>query len=303
MKWLLATVALVLATSAQADLSISTGSKTGTYAAFAKDIQSVCEDRVRLNLYESTGSDQNLFRLEKKEKPAADLAFVQLDTLSYAAMTDPEDASDSDIKALFVLYPEEVHVIALSKLKVGGHLGFFGEAPKDVTQLAGKRVGAWGGSFTTAKVINAQTLLGIDVVKLNNQKEGLAALNDGQVAALIYVAGQPDSFISGLNRDEYTLLEVPQAISAKASFYAPARLNYPQFGTVPSISVKSLLVTRNFRTAEKKQEISTLKQCVIDHLDELKEGDFHPKWKFVDPKAASTRSYYETVSVPSQAKK
>lgn len=297
MKALLFALALV-PIAANADLTVSAGGKSGTYYRFIKDIDSVCGDKVRLNILESSGSDQNIARLAKKDTPAADLAPVQSDALQFTAMSDP-DVGDNDIRTLLVLYPEEVHVIALADSKVGGFMGIGGKAPSDVTQLQGKTIGAWGGSFTTAKVIQTQANLGISIQQFPNEKEGMAALNAGKVAAIIYVAGQPADMIKNLSNN-YVLLDVPPSVARNTTLYTPTKLvSYPKLGQVQSLTAQSLLVVRNFRTAAKKKEISDLKECVVAHLDELKEGDFHAKWKYVDPKASSPRTYYETASTPS----
>lgn len=298
MRYSIATLLLLVSATASADLTISTGGKNGTYNALYANIEAMCGDKVKLHGVESTGSDQNLDRLMGKESPRADLAFVQTDTKQFTAMSDPA-AGDNELKALMVMHPESVHVIAKADTKVGGKLGIGGHTMAEITDLSDQPVGAWGGSYTTARALNAQTNLGMDVKRYDNEAAGMAALAKGEVKAIIYVAGQPSALVQKLN-PSYTLLGIPSSVGSKASFYVPARLNYRNLNAtaVPSLAVNALLVVRNFKTPAKKAEISALKNCIAANIEDFREGDYRPEWKDIDLKTQTAVSIYETEGAP-----
>lgn len=292
-KSIVAAVALLFAAdAARAELAIGSGGKGFTYDSMVNSIVGVCSsDTLKLRNVNSSGSDENLANLIKG---SVHLAIVQADALQFEAMQDPR-AGENNIKVLMVLHPEEVHVIARSDLKVGGMLGFGGSAAQGIEQLRGLKIGAWGGSYTTARAFNAQTNLGYEAIKFDKPDEATAALKAKDVQAIIRVAGQEDAYTAALVKTrQFQLLNVTPSLASAASFYVPARLNYG--GTaVPSLAAQALLVTSNFRSAQKKQEVSELKDCIIKNMDEFREGGgHHAKWKEVDLNATSARGFYET---------
>lgn len=215
-------VVLMLATplAARADLVVSTGSEKGTYYSMLRSVQVACS-QVPLTVNTSTGSDENLDRLVQNQ---ATLGVVQSDTLKFQEMNDPR-VNDERIRVLAVLHPEEVHVVVSSGVKVGGSMfGLVGgRLPETLADLRGKDVGAWGGSYTTAMVMNLQGNLGLNVIRYGNGDEAKAAMEQNRIQAIIAVGGQPLGFVSGLDR-RYRLLSIGD--TAKFSFYVPAKLNY-----------------------------------------------------------------------------
>ena len=80
--------------------------------------------------------------------------------------------------------------------------------------------------------------------------------------------------------------------------YAPATLSYGNLNAsaVPTIAARAYLVTRNFRGALKKAELSKLKAYIVANLEEFVEGrGYSPKWKEVKPDAATVWAKYETL--------
>lgn len=296
-------VAVSLAASiAQAELVIGSGGKGNTYYSMVNSIVGVCSsDTLKLRNVESNGSDENLANLIKG---SIHLAIVQADALQFEAMNDPR-AGENDIKVLMVLHPEEMHVIARKDLKVGGYglgsLKVGGSAAQGIEQLKDLKVGAWGGSYTTARAFNAQTHLGYEVVKFDKPEQAEAALRNKDIQAIIRVAGQEDGFTAKLVKTgDYQLLNVTPTLASSATFYVPARLNYGGGVAVPSLAAQALLVTSNFKSAAKKAEVSELKQCIISNMDEFREGGgHHSKWKEVKLDAPSARSFYEVLPTKS----
>lgn len=90
--------------------------------------------------------------------------------------------------------------------------------------LKGKRVGAWGGSIVTAKGVSAMTGVPYQIVTMKDQPSAIAALNAGQVDAVLAVVGQPATWVKGLS--ELNMVPVPSNAKLSA-IYAPAKLFYP----------------------------------------------------------------------------
>jgi TRAP-type uncharacterized transport system substrate-binding protein len=309
LKHALLGVAVALAFTAPAmasdELVISTGGLQGTYHAFFVDIKKRCGDVAELKELESKGSDKNLENLTGKD---ADLAFVQTDTLKFQGMKNP-DVNEADIQTLLPLYREEVHLVAKGAAKTSGGVNIGGMnfggktvVVKNIEDLAGMRVGAWGGSLTTAQAINVFGNVGMVIVPYTAEKGNDAAakadLDAGKIDVILAVGGQPLGFAKGLNAS-YRLLEIGSNSGSKMSFYVPAKLNYSNMNAsgISTIAAQTYLVTRNFRSAGKKAAISKLKQCIVENLDEFVEGKgYHPKWKEVKADTPTVWAKYETTT-------
>ncbi len=281
MKRLLLLALLSLPSSlAQNVLNVATGGPTGTYTQIFKNMGDVCAGASWLKEVHTGGSIDNVDMLLGNK---VSLAFAQVDVLKARAQIDG-DTRVNEIRALLPLYDEEIHVLALTPKKTGGVLGI-GAKMTGVTkfsELGGKRVGAWGGSVVTARVMSAMGGVKYSVVPLQNQAAGLAALAGGQVDALIAVVGQPASWIADLDPARFAL--IPVDVSGKlADFYHPAKLIYPKFGAgVPTYAVQSVLATRNFKSADKKKLLLAYQNCVESKLTDLQENEgMHPKWQDV----------------------
>jgi uncharacterized protein len=299
---LLATFALVVAAQ-DPPLVVSTGSAKGTYSHMFKSMQALCGARVPMQELESSGSDQNIDRLINRK---ADLAFVQSDALQLTAMNDPR-ASEAQIRALVPLHPEEVHIVAKASLtktqggwKMPGFDKTFGGdkvALNSLADLGGVRVGAWGGSYTTARAIGFLGGIPYEVVQFDNEEQAKAALNKGEIAAIIAVGGQPLGFVSGLDKS-YKLLKIEAGLASKVKAYQATRVNYRNLGadSVETVAARALFVTRNYTTPSRRQRLTELRNCLLENEGELKEGTgHHPKWADVDLKAPTVWAAYETV--------
>jgi hypothetical protein len=267
-------------------MNVATGSPTGTYAKIYKDMGKICTQASYLLERGTSGTLENIELLLSNQ---VSMAFLQVDALEAKKQIDQDPRVDQ-IKALIPLYPEEVHIIVRADLaNVTGNFLTKKKVPvSKISELKGKTVGAWGGSFVTAKVLNAKggnfkQLLFFD--GKTPQADGLAALTQGKIEAIIAVGGQPVTWIRDLPAGQFRLLQfdlkdIPERI------YKPARISYPNLNTdsVQTISVQSLLATRDFKTVERAKLLTAYRQCVIDKITELREGEGnHPKWSVVEP--------------------
>jgi TRAP-type uncharacterized transport system substrate-binding protein len=243
----------------------------------------------------SKGSVDNMDKLLGNEVNAA---IVQTDVLFFRARN--EDLGG--VKTLFALYPEEVHVITatVSPITEGGTLGI-GKKPavfNTVNDLQGRAVAAWGGSIVTAQVIRLQSEVNFTVMEVADFKSAKAALDAGQVAAIVMVGGQPMDDVKALN-NHYKLVAFPEAVIGKLkSVYVPAKLNYSGMGQggsgVQSIATESLFVTRAYKTEKYVQSLAALRGCFKTNVPELQETTgMHKKWSAVNPDNTGKWSYYE----------
>jgi TRAP-type uncharacterized transport system substrate-binding protein len=293
-------LAIGLSVGAQAQqLKVATGGATGTYSAMLKQASQLCGTSIALTEQNTSGSMENINLLVGNQVNAA---FVQTDVLYFRART--EDLGG--VKTLVALHPEEVHVLALAEslIKEGGVVGI-GAKPiqlATVKDLAGRRVGAVGGSAITAQVIRLQAEIGFNVVEFPDNKALINGLQSGAADAGVLVGGAPLGAISEL-KGGWKLLPFPEdVVNRLKSVYRPARLNYAGIGQmgVNTIATDALFVTREYKTAKFVDALGKFRGCLLAGLDELKESTgMHPKWQAVDPTNKGKWPYYELpVAVP-----
>lgn len=289
-------VSLFLALPASAEqLKVATGGAKGTYSTMFKEITSVarCTDSVPLLEQNTSGSVENVNLLLGNKVNAA---IAQMDVLWLRNQT--EDLSK--VKTLVALHPEEVHLLALttSKVIVGKTLGFGGKPYvfSTINDLANARVGAAGGSAVTAQVIRLQSQVNFNVVTMDNNDQVLQALRAGQIEAGLFVGGQPMPLIDGLDGTFKILSMPPDVVERLKAVYKPARLSYMKLGAqgVPTVSIDSLFVTREYKTPAMQSSLAALRKCILEKVPELQETTgTHPKWQGVDPANKGKWPWYE----------
>ncbi len=273
-----------LASVAQ-QLTVATGAQGGTYSTMYREINGQCMNTLTLVEKNTSGSLENAELLLGNK---VNVGFVQLDVLAYLQRT--QDLSM--VKTIFALHPEQVHIVTKNAVrKVGGtRIGSFSMGGKEVAwtsveDLSGAKVGAVGGSIVTANVIRLQSEIPYQVVEFKSNDEMLAALNSNAIDAFLSVGGQPLGVIQGLD-SSYKLLAFPDTIRERLkSLYTKASLNYNnlQASGIPSVSIDSLLVSRNYTTAKYITALSSLRICIVENLDELKDTTgTHPAWQRVE---------------------
>jgi hypothetical protein len=261
-------------------LGIATGGPTGTYIQIGQNIRDLAAPQgISLEVRESKGSIENVYAV--RQTPGVQLAIVQSDVLEYIRRigeTDPERSKDmrelvDNVKLVFPLYNEEIHVLARPEIK-------------GLDDLAGKRVAIGpenSGTFLTAVVMFAQAGISARFYPLPYQ-EALDGLRRGDLEAMVYVAGQPAKiFVDGVKAED-GLSFVPIVEPAVLGFYKGARIereSYPWLAAdVDTAAVKALLVAYNYR-GENCQNIGKLAKLIHGGIDSLKKNG-HPKWKVVN---------------------
>lgn len=272
---LLITIVAGAAAYAQ-DMGITTGNKRGTYYQFGLNLEQLVKPRnIRLNVFDSAGSVQNVFAVYKA--PGVQVGIVQSDVLAFITKIQ-NDPSMMKIAAktrmVFPLYNEEVHLL--------GQQGI-----ADFDDLADRvvAIGEEGsGTYLTAKIlfeiseVRPRELLSIGT------DEALAQLKQGKIDAMFYVAGQPVKLFSEGVTAQNNLALIPITNKGILDFYPgveiPAKTYSWQDRAVNTIAVKAVLISYDFRGVN-CANIGKFAKILQDNLDWLR-ANGHPKWKSVD---------------------
>ena len=284
-----------LSATAQVDnpdqMGMVTGSSTGTYIKFGKDMASVTESEgLKLLIKESQGSLSNIRRMVSKENAA--IGIVQSDVLGFLTRS-PDEAMRrvaSRLRLIFPFYNEEVHLYARADIK-------------SFAELQGKRVvvGSEGsGNWLTSN--NLLHLMGVEPgERLNlDPAAGATAVLTGQADAMFYVAGKPVKLFTTIAKlkenPKYQELAknvhmVPLDDPKMLEEYVSASLGTADYSwletDVPTIAVKAMLVGFDF--SQKKSayytkrcgELKALGTAIRSNIDQLRETG-HPKWNEVN---------------------
>jgi TRAP-type uncharacterized transport system substrate-binding protein len=191
------------------------------------------------------------------------------------------------LKTLVALYPEQIHVLALrtSKTKKLGTFAFGTQDFNSLGDLAGFSVGAAGGGVLTARILTGQGGGGFSVVDEGTGDGVINALNNGQIAAAIFVGASPLPNLEKLNKSLYKLLPIGENISSKvAGVYRPATINYPGMtnGPVKTMAPMATLMTRQFSTPAKISAQAQFRACFEKHIGELQDNGSR-NWQDVIP--------------------
>ncbi|PNY82709.1 transporter substrate-binding domain-containing protein [Deinococcus koreensis] len=258
-------------------LDVATSPKGSTASDMFRDIGQVCTGASFLRQRQTSGSVESLDLLLGNQ---VSLAFVQLDVLKARDQID-KDPRARELKTLLPLNFDEIHLIArqptikkniFSRTTVSGVLKF--------SDLKGKKLGAWGGSVISANVLKAKSAVGVTVLEYKGREEALAALGAGQVDAVLSVVGQPADWVKALDPARFALRPVDIDPARLNGFYRPATLRYAQLGSgVGTYAVQRILVTRDFKTPERRAALLNYQKCALSKLTQLQETQgFHPKW-------------------------
>jgi len=300
-----------LAIAAPFSIAGGGGAKNGSvYSQVVGDIAGKCStDDVAISETQTSGGVQNLQLLQGNQVKAA---IVPSDVLFAAKL---ENASSvAQIKTLFGLYPESVHLIVRADAKIEGGTHIWGtnkviggtdvvfNQPED---LKGRPVGAVGGSVVTAKVLSSMLKLGFVVKEYGSTSDLTAALTKHEVDAIIIVAGAPSDAVKKI-QGSFKLLPI-RGNSDTAVLYQPTKLGgYPNLGgaTVDTVSEQALMVTRQWKSQAMIDQLSALRSCFYKSVPEIQDTTgTHPVWQLVTgDEAADKNGKWTWYDLPSDQK-
>lgn len=281
--------AIALAMSAQAStLKMGTGTEKGNYYDMANDIVNYCGDSLtedQIQVLTSSGSDENVTGLTNKQ---FSMGIVQEDVLSlYSKYVNPKSVNKTSIKVITPLHEEPYNLLIPKGYKPKGEKSSFfdrffdDEKPQkiDINILRGQPIGAWGGSLTSAKALNRDLNLNADPVQI--------AEGEKVNMPILIVAGAPSAMVNEyLATGNYNLVPLDaDIIRQHAPYFAETRVSYTMKGkiqTVPTVSVRALLVGKSFRNEDRNKGASELATCITQNLADLADdGETNANWESV----------------------
>lgn len=299
---LMVAIASVMAVPAHAQddkLILATGDlKSGsTYAIMGEELVKTCSAGDVVVQHTTGGGTTNRELLVGNK---VTMAVMQSDMLEFTRRTDA--AKTENIRTLFNLHSEEVHFIARADVKKEGGYAF-GILAKDVVfnslaDLAGRTVGAVGGSVDTASVISNVSGLKFGVQRVANNDELKKALLEGKFDAIVVVAGAPSKLVTDLPAS-FKLLPVPKEVVDKlvaSKLYSSAKLSYENIRAagVDTVAVQAVVATRVFRSNAVKQKLTKFRSCFYDRLGDIQDTrGTHPKWQAVDGDKKTGWQWYD----------
>lgn len=283
----------LLSTPLYADEGIGmvTGSNTGTYIQFGKDIAAISHDYgINVIPKESKGSLDNIRRMSSLENAA--FAIVQSDVLGYLSKSrNPKFRKYAKrLRLIYPFYNEEVHLFARKNIN-------------SLDDLNGKRVVVGPkSSGTNMTAQNILKIMGIQPAQYLNDSvdDGIKKVLQGSADAVFVVAGKPRKGFSNLfktpKQSVKKLLQqvhfVPLNDKALLDDYVVSNLSHEDYafinGNIPTVAVKALLVSFDFSSGKSDyyktrcHQLGLIGQALRENINTLKTGKYHKKWKQVD---------------------
>lgn len=251
-------------------LTIATGSAEGTYFKIAQDIKRIAEtEGIPIEVIQTNGSFDNINLLGAGK---VDLAIMQLDVLRFVAEIMLKETGINvlqEAKAALNLYLEEIHIIAKNP------------NIRSFTQLQGKKVAVGpekSGSALTAEVLLAGFNVNIERI-FDSPEEAVKKLRNGEIDALIFVAGAPVPAFQNLDETfHFVLLPADSGLEQIYPKKKIAKAVYSWAEEHDTYAVPSVIMTRN---RGEDDYVAALQKLVLSILvnKELLDATGHPKWK------------------------
>lgn len=171
---------------AKRTITLSSGFKGGTYYTIAKEISKM--DKTIFNVVHSKGTVENIHRVRSSKNT---YGIVQLDVLQNLMFFD--EKVQKDIKVLFLLHSEELHILANKKIKSIKEL-------RDGNVYLGSK---HSGSRSTSLIILSSLLIGVRDINMVDAPLTTVVSNllSGEIDALFLVSGAPVSLLSKISKD------------------------------------------------------------------------------------------------------
>lgn len=267
-------------------LKMATGPKDKGYSKLFANLRDICSAQQPLVEVRTTGGLENLTVLSNKK---ADVAIAQLDTIKDMA---PGNENIAALKAVAVLNYNYLHVLTVaSGYTIAQGREWYGAKKADhrvqlqkFSDLKGKRVALVGSAQLMAVALQQRALkdYNMQFVNVATDKEAAAMVASGQVMAMMTVSGVPHGFVESLNQSSnLTVLPFDEDVGG---VYVVRKLNYPNINVYnrKALAVPNVLVTRDFG-GQKSAQVQKLNQCLLDGLQDLKDGEYEPAWNEMVP--------------------
>ena len=273
------------------DMGMVTGSSTGTYLQFGKQIAEVAKKvGVGIEVKTSQGSLANIRRLTSNENAA--MGIVQSDVLGYLARSkDPEMKKvATELRLIFPFYNEEVHILAKRSIKT------LADLDGKVVALGSKGSGSW---LTAVNLFGMTGVVPKETLHLD-PKQAVRDVIIGAVDAMVFVGGKPVKVFTDVeqlrNNPVYSdMLPNVHFVEIKNEKvlreYTQATIGAEDYSwinsSVNTVAVKAALISYDFSNPANSYHKNRCKQlkkignAMRTNLPNLIASG-HPKWAEVD---------------------
>jgi len=233
----------------------------------------------------STGGTDNIQALVERK---IDAGIVQADVLTFMMMTEPMVAKK--IRSLVALHSNYLHFFVLKNgFKEDRGIFKFKKQTviKNMHDLDGRKVAAFGSANITGRIINERLGLNMRLVEVSTKEAGLAMLNKGEVAAFFAMGGKPIPWVDKeVDGNTVTLANVdPADIERLKSPYYAGKLTYRKLGVVGvnAVAVRNELLVWDF-TGQRAQQLLQVRKFFKNNLNDIKDSrGAHPAWQEIEP--------------------
>ena len=295
---------------------ITTGSKTGTYFQIGKNLAKYVAPKacIKLNVINSNGSLDNVYKLISAKYPKLKFAIVQNDVLQELQRRAKQGEKKSkklvnSLRVIKPLYDEEIHILA----KADSNISTFADLKGMRIAIGKPKSGTAMTSLLLYKELFGEKLTNYKAESFN---DSLKKLTRGGIDAIIKVAGQPVSRLSkGMNKGAEKVIKL-LSYDEKNSEHNPIESYYTTEiyaknyhwlkEDMPSLSTKAFLVTYNYRNHGTTDKIKKFVKVLDSELPTLQKKSStqsntpHPKWKQVstecNPSLAGGWKYHNVVN-------
>ncbi len=288
---------------------IGTGLPTAPYSQMMQVPLSMVPDLI-CEYRGSTGGTDNIQALIERK---IDAGIVQADVLTFMTHTEPMIATK--VRSLVALHSNYLHFFVLKNgyKEDRGTFKFKKHAViRNLRDLNGRKVAAFGSANITGRIINERLGLNIRLVEVNSKEAGLAMLNKGEVAAFFAMGGKPIPWVDKeVDGNTVTLGNVEQGdFERLKSPYYSGKLTYRKLGVVGvnAIAVRNDLLVWDF-TGQRAQQLLQVRKFLKDNLNNIKDArGSHPAWQDVEQNMLDDVSWHRfqpaggTVSARSKKK-
>ncbi|MES2710238.1 MAG: TAXI family TRAP transporter solute-binding subunit [Pseudomonadota bacterium] len=260
-------------------VGVITGGVDGTYIRIAADLSAVLDNGNALRVIGmiGKGSLQNIQDIVLLR--GVDIGIVQSDALIFARRNRLIPGADNLIQYIAKLYDEEIHILARRGIA-------------SVADLAGQVVNmdvvGSGTAMTASLLFDA---LELQVRPANDvQDVALTKLRNGEIAAMVFVAGKPARLFAGIGADSglHFLSVAPTA--ALMETYLPATLtpaDYPNLvpadGSVETIAVGAVMAIYAWAPgSERYRKVARFVEALQARFQDFLRPPRHPKWREVN---------------------
>lgn len=290
--------------TSQYKVLIGTGQPGGTYDVMSKELMGMC---AKGNTFGLTNTDGTIANIDGILSNQLDAGIGQEDSLFLKKSTNPDVRQ---LKTLFTLAPEEVHVFVLKNTGLFGKKSVLGVSMQgdpitftSADQLSGYKIAAWGGSRDTARLVGAKAGINWEIVPAANLGDALKKLNSHEVQGILAVAGAPVQNFQEVPQGNVKLVGFSDnAIMKLVDVYnGGAILNYSNLDAegVKTVSTNAILFTREYTDPEMLHDLAEFRACFQQAAPKLKDmRGKHKKWRSVNVNEKGKWTWYD---LPTQA--